>query len=115
MFRDALQMSRRNGDRFGLAHSTLGLACLATDAADWRRAAELHGVVDTFLAEMGQPWLFYWKPLRQDSIDTVSTCLGTEEFQRFRLKGHELKVDDAVELAFGRGIPADLSQARATK
>jgi len=52
IFEEALRLSRRSGDHFGLARSSLGLACLAADRADWRRAAELHGVVETFFGEM---------------------------------------------------------------
>jgi hypothetical protein len=42
-------MSRRNGDRSGIALAGLGLACLAADAGDWHRAAMLHGVAQAFL------------------------------------------------------------------
>jgi hypothetical protein len=38
-FEAALRMSRRNGDRSGIALAGLGLACLAADAGDWHRAA----------------------------------------------------------------------------
>ena len=33
-FEAALRISRRNGDRFGIAYASLGLACLAADAGD---------------------------------------------------------------------------------
>jgi len=38
-FEAVLRISRRNGDRYGIAYASLGLACLAADAADWHRAA----------------------------------------------------------------------------
>jgi tetratricopeptide (TPR) repeat protein len=41
MFETALRISRRNGDRPGLAYAILGLACLAADHGDWPRAATL--------------------------------------------------------------------------
>ena len=87
MLEEGLRISRRSGDRFGLAYSILGLACLAADLGDWRRAAELHGVAQAFLDQIGQPWLLYYGPLRQVSIDEVSEHLGDEEFQRAYAKG----------------------------
>ena len=107
MFEDALRLSRRSGDHFGLARSSLGLACLAADRADWPRAAELQGVVETFVGEMGQPWLFYYGPLRQSSIDHLRARLGDGEFQRLFLKGRELGFDEAIDLALGGINPED--------
>jgi predicted ATPase/class 3 adenylate cyclase len=101
VFEDTLRLSRRSGDHFGLARSSLGLACLAADRGEWRRAAELHGVVEMFLGEMGQPWLFFYEPLRQDSMARVSAGLGEEEFQRLLFKGRELGLDEAIDLALG--------------
>ena len=53
-FEAALRMSRRNGDRYGIAYASLGLACLAADAGDWHRAAVLHGVAQAFLDRTGR-------------------------------------------------------------
>jgi len=94
-------MSRRSGDRFGLAYSTLGLACLGVDLGDWRRAAELHGVAQAFLDQMGQSCLLYYEPLRQVSIDKVSMHLGDEEFQRAYAKGRTSGFEEAIDLALG--------------
>jgi tetratricopeptide (TPR) repeat protein len=44
MFASGLRMSRRVGDKPGLAYCTLGLACIAGDVGDSRLAAALHGV-----------------------------------------------------------------------
>jgi len=54
-FEAVLRMSRRIGDRCGIAYASLGLACLAADAGDWHRAAVLHGVAQAFLGPTGQP------------------------------------------------------------
>jgi hypothetical protein len=43
LFEAALRDSRQNGGNRAVASAILGLACLATDAADWHRAAALHG------------------------------------------------------------------------
>ena len=55
-FQQALRMSRRTGNRAGIAYATLGLACLAADAGDWHRAAVLHGVAQAFLDRTGLAW-----------------------------------------------------------
>jgi predicted ATPase len=101
MLEDALRASRRSGDGSGLAYSSLGLACLAGDLADWRRAAELHGVAQAFLDQIGQPWLHYGRS-RQASIDTIRSSLGDDEFQRSYSRGRELSFDNAVDLALRR-------------
>jgi hypothetical protein len=99
MYREGLGMSRRNGDRFGLAYSTLGLACAAANLGDWRRAAELHGVADGWRGQTGQPWLSWYGPYQQSSIDTVRTHLGDSEFELVYAKARALSFDEAVRLA----------------
>ena len=99
MLEEALRISRRGGDRFGLAYSILGLACLAADRADWRVSAELHGVAQAFLDQIGQPWLLYYGPLRQVIVDTVRARLGDEEFQRAYIKGTAISFEEAIDLA----------------
>ena len=96
---DALRISRRSGDRFGLAYSILGLASLAGDRGNFWRSAELHGVAQAFLDQIGQPWLLYYGPLRQASIDTVTAILGDEEFHNAYVKGKTMGFEEAIELA----------------
>ncbi len=48
-FQESLRISGRNGERSGLAYSTLGLACLAGDQGDWETASTLHGIARSFL------------------------------------------------------------------
>jgi predicted ATPase len=105
LLQDALRMNRRTGDYFGLAYATLGLACLAGDAADWERAARLHGAAQTLLERIGQPWLLGYDRFRQTSIDTISARLGQKEFRRSYTKGCELDFDEAMALAH-RTVPA---------
>ena len=101
MLEEGLRISRRSGDRFGLAYSILGLACLAVDLGDWWRAAELHGVAQASLDQIGQSWLLYYEPLRQVSIDKASAHLGNDEFQRAYVKGRSTGFDEAIDLALG--------------
>jgi predicted ATPase/class 3 adenylate cyclase len=105
MLGEALRISRRGGDRFGLAYSILGLACLAADRGDWWRSAELHGVAQCFLDQIGQPWLLYYGPLRALVLDTVQAHLGHEEFQRAYSQGTATGFEEAIELALD-SLPA---------
>jgi predicted ATPase len=106
LLEEALRISRRGGDRFGLAYSILGLACLAADGGDWRRSAELHGVAQQFLDQVGQPWLLYYGPLRERSLDRVRAHLGDEECERAYGQGHATGFEDSIELALGR-VPSE--------
>jgi non-specific serine/threonine protein kinase len=98
-FEAVLRMSRRIGDRYGIAYASLGLACLATDAADWQRAAILHGVAQAFLDRTGQPWEQLEARYRQDSLDQVRAHLGHEQFELAHAKGTALGFDEALDLA----------------
>jgi hypothetical protein len=99
MYQEGLRMSRRNGDRFGLAYSSLGLACAAAELSQWPRAAELHGAADAFRDQTGQPWLSWYGPYQESSIDKIRTHLGDNEFEQVYTKARALPFDDAVRVA----------------
>ena len=105
-FEQALLISRRNGDRYGIAYSSLGLACLATDAGDWNRAAVLHGIAQAFLDPTGQPWEELEARYRQHSLGHVRAQLGQEQFERAHAKGLALSLDEALDVASGKALPA---------
>src|SRR6202451_2346984 len=64
------------GKRAALAYASLGLACAAADLGDWRRAAELHGVAQSFLDRMTEPWQDLENGYRRDSVAKARTALG---------------------------------------
>jgi predicted ATPase len=105
-FEEALRISRRHGDRYGIATASLGLACLATDTGDWHRAAVLHGVAQAFLDPTGQPWEELEARYRRDSLDQVRAQLGQEQFERAHARGMALSPGKALDLASGRSLPA---------
>ena len=105
-FAAALRISRRIGDRSGIAYASLGLACLAADAGDWRRAAILHGVAQAFLDPTGQPWEELEARYRQDSLAQVRARLGQEQFEPAYSSGMALSFGDALDLASGKALPA---------
>ena len=94
------------GDRFVMAYASLGLACLASDAGDWNRAAVLHGVAQAFLDRTGQPWQEVEAHYRQDSLDQVRGHLGHEQFEQAYASGMGLSSDEALDLAAGKDRPA---------
>jgi predicted ATPase/DNA-binding SARP family transcriptional activator len=105
-FQQVLRLSRRTGDRFGIAYATLGLACLATDTGDWYRAAELHGVAQAFLDRTGLPWEPLEAPYRRASLDQIHAHLGDEQFERAYATGMALSPAPALDLAAGNNHPA---------
>jgi tetratricopeptide (TPR) repeat protein len=105
-FEDALRISRREGDRYGIAYASLGLACLAADTADWHRAAVLHGLAQASLDSTGQPWEELEARYRQDTLDQVRAHLDQAQFERARATGMTLSPDQALDLASGKILPA---------
>jgi tetratricopeptide (TPR) repeat protein len=104
-FAAALRMSRHLGDRCGIAYASLGLACLAADAGDWRRAAMLHGVAQAFLDPTGQPWEELEARYRQDSLAQVRVRLGPDQFEPAYSRGMALNSDQALDLASAQTLP----------
>jgi hypothetical protein len=105
-FQAALRIGRRRGDRFSIAYASLGLACLAADAADWHRAAVLHGAAQAVLDQIGRPWEELEARYRQDSLDQVRAHLGQEQTGRAHAIGMALSSAEALDLASGKADPA---------
>jgi len=101
-FETGLRISRRTGEDTGIAYAGLGLACVAADLGDWRRAATLHGVAQAFLDRSGAPWQDLEGRYRQESLAGIRAQLGEEDSDRIYLKGSTLSTDDAFRFAFGR-------------
>ena len=91
--------SCRTGERAGLAYASLGLACAAADVGDWRRAAELHGVAQSFLDQLTEPWQDLEDTYRRDSMAKARNALGGDEFDRACSRGSGLAFDGAFSLA----------------
>jgi len=101
MFETALRMTRRYGDRSGLAYAILGLACLAADRGDWQRAATLHGTAQAFIDQVAEPWQVLEARYRRGSLRNVRTSLGQEQFGLAYANGMALSLDQALDLALG--------------
>jgi predicted ATPase/class 3 adenylate cyclase len=102
-FVEGLHISRRNGERSGLAYATLGLACLAADDGDGQIASRLHGAADMFLDRTSQPWQQPEASYRLSSIDELRRRLGAEECDRAYSAGKALGINEALRLALDAG------------
>jgi hypothetical protein len=100
-FEEGLRVSRRNGERSGLAYASLGLACLTADAGDWYRAGQLHGIAQVLLDGTGESWQEPEARYRQDSLSKVRSTLGEQQFERAYAQVQALSVDQALDLALG--------------
>ena len=98
-FEDGLRLSRRLGERYGLAYFSLGLACVTGDLGDWHRSAGLHGTAQAFLDQLGGPWQDPESRYREDSIAAVRRRLGHAQFDQAYADGLALSFDDAIALA----------------
>jgi predicted ATPase/class 3 adenylate cyclase len=98
-FVEALRVSRRIGDRAGVAYSTLGLACLASDLGEQLRASQLHGAAQAALERCGEEWQAPERGYREANIDRLRDALGAAEFDLGYTDGIALSFDDAFRLA----------------
>jgi tetratricopeptide (TPR) repeat protein len=103
-FHAALRIGRRRGDQAELAAAVLGLACLTADAGDWRRAARLHGVAQTFQERTRVPWQDLNARYRQHSLTCVQAHLNPGQFERSHTEGMALSSGQALDLASGVAI-----------
>jgi len=100
-FSEALRTSRRIGANRGMAGAIDGLACLATDAGDWHRAAMLHGAAQALLDRTGVQLEPLDDRYRQESLGQARAAIGDEELQRAYARGLALSLDQVIELALG--------------
>jgi predicted ATPase len=95
----ALRITRRSGNRFGLAYSSLGIACIASDLERLSEAGQMYGVAQAFLDETSQSWLTPYLNLMLESIEKIKEALGEDAFDSAFTKGMSLDFPDAMALA----------------
>lgn len=101
-FTRGLRQSRRNGERSGIAYSSLGLACNEADRGDPLRAAELFGAAQSFLDRAGEAWQEPEATYRETGLAKLRAAVGPESAERAYAQGRALGFDDAFDLALGR-------------
>jgi hypothetical protein len=82
-----------------------GLARLAGDADDWRRAAVLHGAAQALRDRTGGPWVEEIARERRESLDQARAHLGDEQLEHAYAQGMALGLDQALDLALGKADP----------
>jgi predicted ATPase len=96
LFDDSIRVSRRNGDRSGLAYSCLALACSAGDGGDWEEAAALHGLAQAFIELSDDPWQTPESEYREQSLDLARAALG-DRFDRLYTETYGLRFEEALK------------------
>jgi tetratricopeptide (TPR) repeat protein len=102
----ALRTCRRNGNILWMAIACHGLALLARDTGDWRRAAALHSAAQALRDRTGGPWEQATARERRDSLSQVCAHLGEEQLELAYAQGMALSLDQALDLALGQADPA---------
>jgi hypothetical protein len=84
------------------------LACCATKAGDYLRAAQLTGAYDALHADVVETATnaYGWTPFRERTRDDnrarLRQALGAGEFERAYSAGSALSYEEAVDVALGR-------------
>jgi tetratricopeptide (TPR) repeat protein len=112
MFEQARRVSRRSGDRHGIAYARLGLACLAADSGDGYQAGVLHGSAAALLASLGEPFVQPEEGYRLASLAALADQLGVGELERALAEGAALGVEGG-ELAPAAGHSPTIVTQRA--
>jgi hypothetical protein len=102
MAQEALSTGRRMGDKYALACAVFGLACLASDLADWHWAALLDGAAQTLLDQTGKAWEAIEARYRRQSLAQARAGLTGDQFQQDYANGVALSFDQAINIALGR-------------
>ena len=90
-----------------MADAIHGLAAIAGDLGDWRRAAALHGAAQALLDQTGVSWEPFDARRRQDSLDQIAAALGADHLRQVHAYGMTLSLNQAIDLAVESTSPAD--------
>jgi predicted ATPase/class 3 adenylate cyclase len=101
-FEAALRMAHGQGARQEMATAILGLACHATDAGSWQRAAELHGAAEAIRKRSGWPWAPIAAAKHGDCLAKARSGLENGQFDQLYRQGLSLSMEKAVEFALAQ-------------
>jgi hypothetical protein len=102
-FERALLLYRRDGDHVSMAYELRALACVASDIADWERAAQLHGAAQALLDRKRAAWTEFGTRVGRESLARIRAGLGDELADLAYAQGAALGLNEAVALALERG------------
>jgi predicted ATPase/class 3 adenylate cyclase/Tfp pilus assembly protein PilF len=98
----SLRTNRRNGDYYAMGYSLMGLGAVASEQANWSRAAQLHAAADALMRRVAADWNMLGSRYRRDSLDRVRANLGEEQSDRAYSEGLALSLEQAIHLALDR-------------
>jgi tetratricopeptide (TPR) repeat protein len=101
-FEDTIRIGRHVGAKLNIGTAILGLACLAADMGEWRRAATLHGAAKALHDQTGIRWEVTISRQRAESLDQIAAAIGDEQLERAYARGAALSFDHAIEIALGK-------------
>jgi tetratricopeptide (TPR) repeat protein len=96
---DALRGARRAGDQFIVANSLLGFALCCSAEGDDVTAAELHGVTDAALAQLGSVLEVGEAKRRSEDQDALRARCGPANFEAAYAAGMSLSAGDGIARA----------------
>ena len=90
LFREAFNIADKVGSRDAEAVSILGLACSASAASQWHRAASLHGLAQGLEDQLGQQWQPLEGQMAADDRRKLREQIGGEGYEEAFGSGHRL-------------------------
>ena len=103
--REALERSTsKRGDYWAMPYKVTGLAAVATDRADWDRAATLVGAAEAMMDREGAEWPPDERPHYERMLSAASSSSRRARVRTVRAIGRAMSNDQAV--AFALASPA---------
>ena len=95
-FRESIELGRETGDKEDLAWCLLGVAGVAARTGAGERAAALLGSGVALLDAIGAAFKPFERHLHDDAVMRVRESLGSDTYERERLRGAALALDTAI-------------------
>jgi tetratricopeptide (TPR) repeat protein len=99
LVREALEIAERRGDEFMKPFAMSGLAAIATDRAEFERAATLIGAAEAIMAAQGMAWPPDERPHYERLLRVLPEAIGSGDFERLRAAGRSMDRSEAVAFA----------------
>ena len=99
--REALRIGERIGDEFTKPFAISGLAAIATQRAEFERAATLVGAAEAIMEAQNMAWPPDERPHYERMLADLPTAMGPDAFDRARARGRSMSTSEAVEFALG--------------
>jgi hypothetical protein len=95
-FRESIELGRDTGDKEDLAWCLLGVAGVAASSGDGSRAAALLGSSVALLDAIGAVFKPFERHLHDDAADRTRVLIGSDAYERERLRGAAIPLEAAI-------------------